>query len=202
MSRWGDRGDVPRGADYDARWDALIEAGESVHGEADLVCHLLDGLVGPAGPDDAPTPPCVMDAGCGTGRVAVELAGRGIDVVGVDLDEGMLDTAIAKAPELDWCRADLVDVDVGRSFDVIVMAGNVVIFLAAGTEAAVLANLARHLRLDGLLVAGFQLRGGIDLDTYDRHAAAAGLETVDRWATWDREPFDGGDYAVSVHRRT
>lgn len=196
MSRWRDRADVPRGAEYDARWDALIEAGESVHGEADLVCRLLAGL------DGAPAPPSVMDAGCGTGRVAIELAGRGIDVVGVDLDEGMLDTAIAKAPELDWCRADLVDVDVGRSFDVIVMAGNVVIFLAAGTEAAVLANLARHLRLDGLLVAGFQLRGGIDLDTYDRHAAAAGLETVDRWATWDREPFDGGDYAVSVHRRT
>ncbi|PRC54475.1 SAM-dependent methyltransferase, partial [Mycobacterium sp. ITM-2017-0098] len=30
--------------------------------------------------------------------------------------------------------------------------------------------------------------------------AAAGLELVDRWATWDREPFNGGDYAVTVHR--
>ncbi len=32
-------------------------------------------------------------------------------------------------------------------------------------------------------------------------AAAAGLEPLDRWATWDRQPFSGGDYAVSVHRR-
>jgi hypothetical protein len=26
-------------------------------------------------------------------------------------------------------------------------------------------------------------------------------QAVARWATWDREPFAGGDYAVSVHRR-
>ena len=26
-------------------------------------------------------------------------------------------------------------------------------------------------------------------------------ELVDRFATWERAPFDGGDYAVSVHRR-
>jgi hypothetical protein len=30
-------------------------------------------------------------------------------------------------------------------------------------------------------------------------ARAAGLHLVHRWATWDRQPFDGGDYAVSVH---
>ena len=30
----------------------------------------------------------------------------------------------------------------------------------------------------------------------------AGLELVDRWATWDRGTFTpGADYAVSVHRK-
>ena len=28
-----------------------------------------------------------------------------------------------------------------------------------------------------------------------------GLHLVQRWATWDREPFADVDYAVSVHRR-
>ena len=51
----------------------------------------------------------------------------------------------------------------------------------------------------GLVVAGFQLR--LALPTYDAHAQAAGLELVDRWATWDRAPYTGGDYAVSIHRR-
>ena len=146
----------------------------------------------------------MLDAGCGTGRVAIELADRGYDVAGVDLDPGMLDTARAKAPHLSWTLADLLDVDLGRRFDLIALPGNVMIFLTPGTEADVVVNLARHLEPSGLLVAGFQL--GADrygLDAYDAHAAAAGLELVDRWSTWDREPFDSTDasYAVSVHRR-
>jgi hypothetical protein len=53
------------------------------------------------------------------------------------------------------------------------------------------------------LVAGFGLTTGrLTLQRYDAHAAAAGLELVDRWAGWNREPFHGGDYAVSVHRLT
>lgn len=199
MSRWNERDDVARGVDYDARWDSLRAAGESVHGEADLVTRLLDLLDEGA---SSTARPAVLDAGCGTGRVAVELARRGVDVVGVDLDAGMLDVAMAKAPGLIWRRADLVDVDLDRTFDLIVMAGNVMIFVAPDTEAAVLANLARHLRSGGLVVAGFQLRaGGLDLATYDRCAAAAGLTLVDRRATWEGEAFGGGDYAVSVHRR-
>ena len=38
----------------------------------------------------------MLDAGCGTGRVAIELAARGFSVVGMDLDEAMLDTARAE----------------------------------------------------------------------------------------------------------
>ncbi|MEA2717442.1 MAG: hypothetical protein QOI99_1759, partial [Actinomycetota bacterium] len=38
------------------------------------------------------------------------------------------------------------------------------------------------------------------LATYDDHCRAAGLDLDQRWATWDRQPFRGGDYAVSVHR--
>jgi hypothetical protein len=52
-------------------------------------------------------------------------------------------------------------------------------------------------------VSGFGLRRDrLSLEEYDRLAAAAGLEPVARWATWDRQPFAGGDYAVSVHRRS
>ncbi len=64
------------------------------------------------------------------------------------------------------------------------------------------ANLARHLAPGGALVAGFSLQPGrLDLARYDACAATAGLVLAERWATWDRQPFQGGDYAVSVHRR-
>lgn len=178
------------GDDYDATYERRAAAGESVHGEADFV--------------EALSPRTVLDAGCGTGRVGRELARRGVDVVGVDIDDEMLATARHKSPDVDWRTGDLASIDLGRAFDVVVMAGNVMIFLTPGTEASVVANMARHLVPDGTLVAGFQLqRRRLDLATYDAHCEAAGLALAVRYATWDREPFEfGGDYAVSVHRHS
>ena len=185
-NRWLRAGD--RSATYDQRWEQLAASGQNVHGEADLVESL--------------GPRSVLDAGCGTGRVAVELARRGLDVVGVDLDPAMLSVARSKRPDLPWVVGDLADVDLGRTFDLVLLAGNVMIFLTPGTEARVVENLARHVDPGGHLVAGFSLEGGrLDLATYDGFAAAAGLVPVDRWSTWDRHAFTGGDYAVSVHRR-
>ena len=176
---------------YDQRWKEMAAKGESIHGEADFVLSL------------DPPPASVLDAGCGTGRVAIELARRGIDVIGVDVDPSMLDKARAKAPDLDWVTGDLVDLDLGRRFDAVVLAGNVMIFVQPGTEGSVVAAMASHLERGGALVAGFQLeRGRLDLLTYDAHATAAGLSLAERWATWDRRPYEGGNYAVSVHRAT
>jgi SAM-dependent methyltransferase len=150
------------------------------------------------------SPRSVLDAGCGTGRVARELARRGLDVVGVDLDDEMLATARRKSPDIPWVTADLASVHLRRSFDAIVMAGNVMIFLTPGTEADVVRNLASHLGRAGVLIAGFQLRpGGLTLDAYDSLAREAGLSVIERWSTWEQAPTAAADtYAVSVHRRT
>ena len=179
-----------RGDDYDLRFAEAAAAGLDVHGEANFV-HAL----GPAS---------VLDAGCGTGRVAIELARRGVDVVGIDIDAEMLARARAKAPELDWRLGDLATVELPQSFfDVAVLAGNVMIFVTPGTEAAVVANVAPALAPGGALVAGFQLRHDrISVGDYDRYCNAAGLALAERWSTWDRRPWSpGDDYAVSVHRR-
>lgn len=190
----------PRGAEYDQRWERLAASGEEVHGEADLV--------------ERYGPRSVLDAGCGTGRVAIELDSRGIEVVGTDLDAAMLEAARTKAPRLTWVEADLASLDLRddagerRRFELAVLAGNVMIFVTPGREAEVVGRIADHLLPNGLLVAGFQLSTEfagterITLAEYDRCAAAAGLELADRFATWSGDPFvEGGDYAVSVHRR-
>jgi len=197
VSRWLGS-DRPGADDYDRKFVDAERVGVDVHGEASFVASL------------APPGAAVLDAGCGTGRVAVELARRGYEVVGVDLDEGMLAGARAKAPDLPWHVADLAAPDLagavgpapGRWFDIVVAAGNVMIFLEPGSEGAVVANLAGVLAPGGLLVAGFQLDGHLSLAGYDTHCAGAGLELVGRWATWDRRPWrEGGHYAVSVHRQ-
>jgi 2-polyprenyl-3-methyl-5-hydroxy-6-metoxy-1,4-benzoquinol methylase len=151
-SRWLSNRHIS-GENYDAPYAARAKAGENVHGEADFV--------------EALGPKSVLDAGCGTGRVAIELARRGIDVVGVDIDERLLGVAQAKAPQLEWHLDDISTVDLGRQFDMIVMSGNVMIFVAPGTVVVVLKNMSRQLATVGMLVEGFQLSMGlIDLVVY------------------------------------
>lgn len=175
------------GDDYQARFDRLAAAGADVHGEATFV--------------RAYTPHTVLDAGCGTGRVAIELARHGIEVVGVDVDASMIATARRLAPQLTWVEADLTALALGRTFDVVVLAGNVPLFTPPGTQAQLVAHAARHVAPGGSVVAGFSVDRGYGIDDWDAHTSAAGLVLAERFATWERAPWrTGGAYAVSVHR--
>lgn len=198
-SRWEDVAGQGTGRDYAARFDALAAQGRDLHGEADFVEELAD-------PGSR-----ILDAGCGTGRVGIELARRGHDVVGVDLDASMLAVARERAPTVPWLEEDLSTLDprdVAPGADVVVAAGNVVPLLAAGTESRAIANLAACLVPGGALVVGFGLDAAhlpldeapVTLADHDAWCAAAGLVVEDRFATWDRDPYTGGGYAVSVHR--
>jgi SAM-dependent methyltransferase len=181
---------------YAERFRALAERGEDIHGEATFVADLV------------PAPARVLDAGCGTGRVAVRLAELGYDVVGVDVDAAMLDQARAAAADLDWRLEDLARFDLGETFDVVLVAGNTIPLLEPGTLPAACDRLAAHLAPDGVLVAGFgldaaHLPGGCpptSLAETDAAMASAGLAAADRWGTWSRGPFEGG-YVVAAYRR-
>ncbi|MFF3175703.1 class I SAM-dependent methyltransferase [Streptomyces sp. NPDC057900] len=201
MSRWTDFAGKASGEDYAARFATLARSGEDVHGEARFCAALV-----PAGAR-------VLDAGCGTGRVMIRLAELGYDCVGVDLDASMLAVARKQAPGLPWFEVDLAEFDPARidipgGFDLVVAAGNIFPLLAPDTEATVVERLSAALRPGGLLVAGFGLDEahlpvppGLTLSDYDDYCAASGLTLVDHFASWDAEPYDGGGYAVSVHRR-
>jgi SAM-dependent methyltransferase len=174
------------GESYQQRFDSLAASGADVHGEAEFVARW--------------EPATVLDAGCGTGRVARELARRGVDTVGVDLDPSMIATARRLSPELDWVTGEMVVTDLLRRFDVVVMAGNVPLFTDQRSRGALVAGCARHLAEGGRLVAGFQLDRHYGLDDYDTHCRRVGLACTGRWATWSGDPYTGGAYAVSMHQ--
>ena len=195
MSRWWEIVGASQSDVYDDRWRRMEARGQWVHGEADLVSWFEPGLV--------------LDAGCGTGRVAMELDRRGLDVVGVDIDTCMLGRGPQQGPA--------PPVGPGR------LGGRGDRWPGAGGvgEARVRPNRDGGQRDR---VRGGRHRGGdrgqhgpapepraagswtgfrlglspLTFARYDRYAADAGLELEHRWTTWDREPFDGGSYAVTV----
>ncbi|MEW2474882.1 class I SAM-dependent methyltransferase [Micromonospora gifhornensis] len=180
---------------YVDRFRQLAAEGADLVGEARLV----DALVPPRSR--------ILDAGCGTGRVGAELAARGHTVVGVDADPVLVEAARADHPGPRWLVADLTTLDLATAgepepFDAAVLAGNVMTFVAAGTEVAVLRQVAAHVRPDGVIAIGFGTDRGYPLADFDAHVAAAGLRRDHRFATWDLRPWhDDADFAVTVLRR-
>ncbi|MEO3770421.1 class I SAM-dependent methyltransferase [Micromonospora sp. B9E7] len=180
---------------YIDRFRTLAAEGVDLAGEARLV----DTLVAPGSR--------ILDAGSGTGRVGAALAQRGHTVVGVDADPALVDAARADHPGPTWLVGDLAELDLPASgetepFDAAVLAGNVLAFVAVGTEPEVLRRVAGHLRPDGVLAVGFGTERGYPLTAFDADAVAAGLRVEHRFATWDLRPWrDDAPFAVTILRR-
>ena len=180
---------------YIDRFRKLAAEGADLAGEARLV----DALVAPGSR--------ILDAGSGTGRVGAALAERGHTVVGVDADPALVAAARADYPGPTWLVADLAELDLpalgeAEPFDAAVLAGNVLAFVAVGTEPEVLRRVAAHLRPDGVLTVGFGTERGYPLTAFDADAVTAGLRVEQRFATWDLRPWrDDAPFAVSVLRR-
>lgn len=87
------------------------------------------------------------------------------------------------------------------SFDGILVAGNVMTFVAPGTEVAVLRRLATHLAPEAFIAVGFDTRRELALTEFDIAVTAAGLRIDHRFATWDlRAWHDDADFVVSILR--
>jgi SAM-dependent methyltransferase len=164
------------------------------------------GLAGEARTIDAMVPrgSRVLDAGSGPGRVGGELLRRGHTVVGVDVDPLLVEAARADHPDGDWHVGDLAELDlpaagVPEPFDIAVMAGNVLTFVAEGTEVEVLRRIRRHLVPGGRLVVGFGAGRGYAFAQLDLDAREAGFRVEHRFSTWDLRPFEAGsEFLVAV----
>ncbi len=179
---------------YVDRFRRMATDGEDLAGEARLV----DAMV--------PRSARILDAGCGPGRLGAELHARGHDVVGVDVDPVLIEAASEDHPGPQWLVGDLAELDlptagIDEPFDTAVVAGNVMVFVAPGTESDVLRRIAAHVRADGFVIVGFHVNRNLSLEDFDDDVADAGLYVEHRFATWDlRAWHDDADFAVSVLR--
>ncbi len=180
---------------YVDRFRTMAADGADLGGEA----RLIDAMVPPGSR--------VLDAGCGPGRLGAVLHERGHHVVGVDADPVLIEAAPADHPGAAGLVADRAELDqptMGEAepFAAAVLAGNVMVFVAPGTETDVLRRVGAHVVADGVVVVGFHTNRELPLARFDECVAEAGLDLEHRFATWDlRRWHDGADFAVSVLRR-
>ena len=187
------------------RWDFYVNRfareyadGTDLEGEARFVDVL------------APRRARVLDAGCGTGRVAAALHRMGHRAIGVDRDAGLVDIAVERYRDPTYLAADLLSLTSEMlsgaggpdTFEVIVLAGNVMVYLAPGTEREVLRVLSGLLVSGGRIVTGFATDRDYTVADLDRDAAAIGMRVEHRFATWHLDPWsETADWAVTVLRR-
>ena len=89
----------------------------------------------------------LLDAGCGTGALAVEAAKRGADVVAVDLSPNLVDVARKRMPaglagSITWHAGDMLNASFGRFDHVVAM--DSVIHYEADDKVSALAGLAER----------------------------------------------------------
>ncbi|OMH27725.1 hypothetical protein BKD30_03560 [Tersicoccus phoenicis] len=181
---------------YEQRFRGLHADGVDLDGEG----RLLDALL--------PRNATVLDAGCGTGRLAAYLTRQGHTAVGVDKDPALIRAARElQAERVRVVQGDLVDLDAGTlvrgglpgRFDAVAAIGNVLVFVAPGTERTVLARFRALLPDGGLLLTGFATDRDYTVADLDRDAAAVGFVLRHRFATYQLAPFtDDAGWAVTV----
>lgn len=194
-TRWELAGEDNRG--YGRHFADLVEQGADVAGEA----RLADALV--------PRGARVIDIGSGMGRIAAALMDRGHEVVATEPDPALRAQSRATYVDLEVLPHDalaLDPVEVG-TFDLAVLVGNVMVFLAEGTERSVLARVRDLLAPSGRALVGFHLQAvkagsrTYPADEFVADVESAGLRVVHRFGSYElHEPVD--DYAVWVLARS
>jgi SAM-dependent methyltransferase len=194
-SRWRQAG--PANLGYGRHFADLLARGVDVDGEARLADALL------------PRGARVLDVGSGMGRVSEALRRRGHHVVPVEPDAALVAQSRETYPELDVLPLEALAVDAttlraaGRpeQFDLVVAVGNVMVFLAEGTERATLARLGSLLAPGGRILAGFELEAtksharSYPAVEFEADVAASGLRVELRAGSYELHP-PRDDYAV------
>ncbi|HZS94098.1 MAG TPA: class I SAM-dependent methyltransferase [Chloroflexota bacterium] len=156
--------------EYGDQWAEIYDQVFPGGPDADAVADVLGGLAGP-GP--------ALELAIGTGRLALPLAGRGVEVHGIDISEAMVEKLRAKpgGADIPVTMADMRDFSLETRYPLIYLGFNTLFALPdQEDQIRVFQNVARHLAPEGVFVVeGFVP----DLRRFDHTGSRVGAIAVD-----------------------
>jgi SAM-dependent methyltransferase len=149
---------------YGDAWAEIYDAATSSSpGEVELLAELAG---------DGP----VLELGVGTGRVAVPLAERGLDVHGLDPSQGMLARLRRKSDRVELHEGLMDDFDLGLEFSLVyVVASTIFAPLTQDEQVVTFRNVARHLPPGGLFLVQAYVP---DLTRFDRGQRTSAVDVA------------------------
>ncbi|WP_408896746.1 class I SAM-dependent methyltransferase [Nocardioides sp. R1-1] len=199
-TRWALGGAKTSG--YADRFAELISQGADVVGEARLADALVERHAR------------ILDAGSGMGRIGAYLQAQGHRVAAAEPDPELVARSRRTYPDLPVLPLEILALTpealegagAPTSFDLVVCVGNVLTFVAEGTEVDVLRRLGSLLAPGGRILVGFHLQQGpstarvYPADEFAADVAAAGLAVQHRFGGYDLRPMDDL-YSVAILTR-
>ncbi len=137
------------------RWYAEIyEINETGTGDINLLIELLGN-----------TPKKVLEVACGSGRILVPVACAGHKVKGFDMDEERLAYISIKAKGLEnlqYCSMDAINGSWGNKYDVVILAGNLLLNIVADipyadAQKSFIQKAASSLKIGGYIFLDFSM---------------------------------------------
>jgi len=151
-------------------------------------------------------PKDILEVACGGGRISVPLAQAGHNVTGFDIDEYMLEKIPAKAngfANISFYKADAIKQDWGKDFDVVILAGNILLnieseMLYEQAQELFIKKAAESVKQNGFMYLDFNCYERPD-QTSDKRQEWVCFEGTDDLGTFGKYIVISGDYSSQTH---
>jgi SAM-dependent methyltransferase len=151
-------------------------------------------------------PKSILEVACGGGRITIPLAKAGHKVTGFDFDEFMLEKIPDKGKGLSniyFYRADAVSEDWGKDFDIVILAGNILLNIESEMPYEQAQELFIKKAAESVKEKGYMY---LDFDCYERPEQSSEnkrewvcFEGTDDIGTYGKYIIITGDYSNNTH---
>jgi ubiquinone/menaquinone biosynthesis C-methylase UbiE len=154
----------------------------------------------------------VLELACGTGRISLPIALRGMEVVGIDSSEKMLQKARVKAEmagvsgKIEFIHGDMRTFELGRTFSLVMIPYRSFLhLLSVKDQMAALRQVRKHLSEGGLLAMNVFVPFIQHLYEQNEKSSTRGIYAIpdseDRLVVWDYMRYDYFQQIVEVIRQ-